>query len=91
MSGRERPKAVQDDHRTLHVAFATLDDFRREYEANLARGGLFIATEEAVEDPARPELLAVQWHPELELAPESPQRRLLEAFVALAAARTNPR
>lgn len=44
-------------------------------------------TIEALEDPARPELLAVQWHPELELAPESPQRRLLAAFVALAASR----
>jgi putative glutamine amidotransferase len=48
-------------------------------------------TVEAVEDPARPELLAVQWHPELELAPESPQRRLLAAFVALAGARTKAR
>jgi putative glutamine amidotransferase len=44
-------------------------------------------TIEALEDPARPEVLAVQWHPELELAPESPQRRLLAAFVALAASR----
>jgi Tfp pilus assembly protein PilZ len=31
------------------VAFATLDEFRREYESNLARGGLFVATEESVE------------------------------------------
>jgi putative glutamine amidotransferase len=48
-------------------------------------------TIEALEDPARPEVLAVQWHPELELAPESPQRQLLGAFVALAAERAKTR
>jgi putative glutamine amidotransferase len=46
-------------------------------------------TVEAVEDPARPELLAVQWHPELDLDADSPQRRLLCAFVALAGSAPN--
>ncbi|MBW2234425.1 MAG: gamma-glutamyl-gamma-aminobutyrate hydrolase family protein [Deltaproteobacteria bacterium] len=35
---------------------------------------------EAVEDPERPELLAVQWHPELQLEDGSPQLRLFQAF-----------
>jgi putative glutamine amidotransferase len=40
-------------------------------------------TVEAVELAGRPEVLAVQWHPELQAAdPESPQRRLFEALVA---------
>ena len=35
--------------RTLKVAFARPDAFRREYEANLANGGVFVATEAAFE------------------------------------------
>jgi putative glutamine amidotransferase len=35
---------------------------------------------EAIEDPERPELLAVQWHPELQLEEASPQLRLFRAF-----------
>ncbi|MBI4568604.1 MAG: gamma-glutamyl-gamma-aminobutyrate hydrolase family protein [Planctomycetes bacterium] len=38
---------------------------------------------EAVEDPARPFCLAVQWHPEL-LRHDAPQRRLFEALVRAA-------
>lgn len=42
-------------------------------------------TVEAVELPGRPEVLAVQWHPELQAGdPESPQRRLFEALAARA-------
>jgi putative glutamine amidotransferase len=38
-------------------------------------------TVEAVELPGRPEVLAVQWHPELQAADAgSPQRRLFEAL-----------
>jgi putative glutamine amidotransferase len=48
-------------------------------------------TIEALEDPARPELLAVQWHPELELEAGSPQRRLLAAFAELAHAAAKAR
>jgi putative glutamine amidotransferase len=40
-------------------------------------------TVEALEDPGRPELLAVQWHPELQLHADSPQDRLFRAFVEL--------
>ena len=40
-------------------------------------------TVEALEDPGRPELLAVQWHPELQLARGSPQHGLFEAFVEI--------
>ncbi len=40
-------------------------------------------TIEALEDSARPELLAVQWHPELQLHANSPQDSLFHAFVAL--------
>jgi putative glutamine amidotransferase len=45
-------------------------------------------TIEAVELPGRPEVLAVQWHPEIQ-APEpgSPQRRLFEALAVRAAGR----
>jgi Tfp pilus assembly protein PilZ len=32
--------------RILEVAFARAEDFRREYEANLANGGVFVATDE---------------------------------------------
>ncbi len=35
--------------RTLQVSFARADAFRREYEANLANGGVFVATETAFE------------------------------------------
>jgi Tfp pilus assembly protein PilZ len=49
MSGRDRPKSVQEDHRTLRVAFATLEEFRQEFETNLARGGLFVPSEEEAE------------------------------------------
>lgn len=41
-------------------------------------------TVEALEDPSAPWLLAVQWHPELELEPDSPDRRLLGAFIEMA-------
>lgn len=47
-------------------------------------------TIEAVELPGRPEVLAVQWHPELQAGePGSPQRRLFEAL-ARQAARPGP-
>jgi Tfp pilus assembly protein PilZ len=49
MRGRDRPKSVQEDQRTLRVAFATAEDFRREFEANLARGGLFVPTDQPAE------------------------------------------
>ncbi|HSJ98611.1 MAG TPA: gamma-glutamyl-gamma-aminobutyrate hydrolase family protein [Myxococcota bacterium] len=43
-------------------------------------------TVEAVELPGRPEVLAVQWHPELQATePGSPQRRLFEALAERAA------
>ncbi len=39
---------------------------------------------EALEDPSRPELLAVQWHPELQLEADSPQLALFRALVVKA-------
>jgi len=42
-------------------------------------------TIEAVEMPAHPWLMAVQWHPELTAASEPADRKLFEAFVAAAA------
>jgi len=49
-------------------------------------------TVEAVELPGRPELLAVQWHPELQVSePGSPHRRLFEAVVAEAGRRGGSR
>jgi len=41
-------------------------------------------TVEAVEMPAHPFLMAVQWHPEMTAAQEPADRRLFEAFVAAA-------
>lgn len=41
-------------------------------------------TIEALEDASLPDLLAVQWHPELQLYANSPQDRLFRAFVAKA-------
>ena len=41
-------------------------------------------TIEALEDPERPALLAVQWHPELEHEQGSPQRLLLRCFIETA-------
>lgn len=47
-------------------------------------------TVEAVELPGRPEVLAVQWHPELQAAePGSPQLRLFAALVAQAEERAS--
>jgi putative glutamine amidotransferase len=45
-------------------------------------------TIEALEDASLPDLLAVQWHPELQLYAQSPQDRLFRAFVDLS--RKNP-
>jgi putative glutamine amidotransferase len=44
-------------------------------------------TVEALELPEAPRLLAVQWHPELQIEPGSPQRRLFEALVRMAGQR----
>ena len=43
---------------------------------------------EAIEDPQRPELLAVQWHPELQLEDGSPQLLLFQALSKLAEKRS---
>jgi putative glutamine amidotransferase len=43
---------------------------------------------EAIEDPERPELLAVQWHPELQLEDGSPQLLLFQAFSKVAEKRS---
>ena len=44
-------------------------------------------TVEALEIPEAPWLLAVQWHPELDLEPDSPQRALFAGFLDLARTR----
>jgi putative glutamine amidotransferase len=44
-------------------------------------------TVEGLELAEAPQLLAVQWHPELQIEPGSPQRRLFQAIVRMAAGR----
>ena len=46
-------------------------------------------TVEALEDPAHPGVLAVQWHPELQQEEGSPQRRLFRALTDLARERAS--
>jgi len=47
-------------------------------------------TVEALEDPDRPRLLAVQWHPELQIDRGSPQRRLFRALLEMARKPSSP-
>lgn len=44
---------------------------------------------EAIEHPDRPELTAVQWHPELSAASSQPQQNLFDNLVSLARARSS--
>ncbi len=85
---RHAVRLAPDSHLARIYGATTLDvaSWHHQAVAGLGRGLRAVAwaedgTVEALELEGRPEVLAVQWHPELDLAPDSSQRRLFAALV----------
>lgn len=86
------PVAVEEESRLaalLAVTRAEVNSFHHQGVKAVAPGLVVTATApdgviEALEDPARPFVLAVQWHPERMVGHHAGQRKLFEVFIAAA-------